>query len=292
MDAADLRIFGAVLRAGGINRAAGELNTVQSNVTARIRRLEAELGTKLFDRHARGVTPTAAGQRLAPFAQAIDGLLQQARRAVQDDGVPRGPLTLGALETTAALRLAPALAGFASAWPAVDLVLRTGTSAEMLQAVLDRQVEGAFVCGPVAHPALACEPMFSEELVLATAPGIDGLDALAAHPEAKIVVLRAGCSYRQRLEELLARRGIAGLRRLEFGTIEALLACTAAGIGITLLPRGILDGNAGRFRLALHDLPPDEAQVQTLFVQRRDSGRSSAMTALLAAVTAAASEKA
>ncbi|MEQ9047446.1 MAG: LysR family transcriptional regulator [Sneathiellaceae bacterium] len=288
MDASDLRVFAAVLHSGGINRAAGALNTVQSNVTARIRRLEAELGTRLFDRHARGVTPTDAGRRLAPFAQAIEGLLQEARRAVQDDGLPRGPLTLGSLETTAALRLAPALAGFAAAWPAVDLVLRTGTRAEMLQAVLDRRVEGAFVCGPVAHAALTVEPMFDEELVLATAPGVAGLDSLAARPDAKIVVLRAGCSYRQRLEEVLARRGVTGLRRLEFGTVEALLACTAAGIGITLLPRGILDGAAGRFGLALHDLPPEEARVQTLFVQRRDTGRSSAMAALLAQVAALA----
>ncbi|MFC3230978.1 LysR family transcriptional regulator [Marinibaculum pumilum] len=281
MDAGDLRVFEAVLRTGGINRAAGELNTVQSNVTARIRRLEAELGTRLFDRHARGVTPTAAGRRLAPFASAIDGLLQEARRAVADDGVPRGALTIGALETTAALRLAPALADYAAAWPEVDLVLRTGTSAEMLQAVLDRDVEGAFVCGPVSHPDLVAQPMFREELVLATSPAIGGLDGLADRPDAKIVVLRAGCSYRQRLEEVLARRGVAGLRRLEFGTIEALLACTAAGIGVTLLPRGIVEAAAGRFRLSLCDLPPAEALVETLFVQRREAMRSSALSALL-----------
>ena len=281
MDAADLRVFEAVLRTRGINRAAGELNTVQSNVTARIRRLEAELGIRLFDRHARGVTPTAAGRRLAPFAAAIDGLLQEARRAVADDGVPRGPLTIGALETTAALRLAPALADYAAAWPEVDLVLRTGTSAEMVQAVLDRDVEGAFVCGPVSHPDLVAEPMFHEELVLAASPVLGGLDGLAKRPDAKVVVLRAGCSYRQRLEEVLARRGVAGLRRLEFGTIEALLACTAAGIGITLLPRGIVEAAAGRFRLSLHDLPPAEALVETLFVQRREAMRSSALSALL-----------
>jgi DNA-binding transcriptional LysR family regulator len=58
----DLRIFEAVARAGGVGRAAAELNTVQSNVTARLRQLEDELGVTLFDRHSRGVTLTAAGQ--------------------------------------------------------------------------------------------------------------------------------------------------------------------------------------------------------------------------------------
>ena len=59
MDASDLKIFEAVARLGGIGRAAQELHTVQSNVTTRIRLLEQELGTPLFERHARGVTPTA-----------------------------------------------------------------------------------------------------------------------------------------------------------------------------------------------------------------------------------------
>ncbi len=64
MDAADLRVFEAVARLGGMNRAAPELNTVQSNVTGCIRRLEGELGTPLFDHHSRGVTLTATASRL------------------------------------------------------------------------------------------------------------------------------------------------------------------------------------------------------------------------------------
>lgn len=62
MDAADLRVFEAVARLGGMSRAAEELHTVQSNVTTRVRKLEEQLGTSLFRRHARGVdlTPDAA----------------------------------------------------------------------------------------------------------------------------------------------------------------------------------------------------------------------------------------
>jgi LysR family transcriptional regulator, cell division regulator len=50
MDAADLKVFAAVARIGGMNRAANELHTVQSNVTARVRTLEEELGVQLFRR--------------------------------------------------------------------------------------------------------------------------------------------------------------------------------------------------------------------------------------------------
>ena len=193
MDAGDLRVFEAVARLGGMNRAAAELNTVQSNVTTRIRLLEDRLGQPLFDRHSRGVTLTAAGRRLLPYANRVRDLLEEARRAVEDDGAPKGPLTVGSLETTAALRLSPVLSAYAGAYPEVDLVLRTGTTAELIEAVIDRRLEGAFVCGPVDHPDLASETVFREELVLLSAPSSAGLDGILGRENLKIVVLRAGC---------------------------------------------------------------------------------------------------
>src|SRR3954447_7822721 len=123
MDAADLRVFEAVARLGGMSRAAEKLHTVQSNVTARVRLLEEELGTKLFRRHSRGVALTPAGHRLLPYAARVRGLLDDARRDVADDGQPKGLLHVGSLETAAAMRLSPLLADYAGAHPAVDIVL-------------------------------------------------------------------------------------------------------------------------------------------------------------------------
>ena len=84
MDAADLRVFQSVASTGSMSKAALELNTVQSNVTARIKSLEDEVGFALFERTNRGVTLTAAGQRLLPFAARAARLLDDARRAVAD----------------------------------------------------------------------------------------------------------------------------------------------------------------------------------------------------------------
>ncbi|MDJ0951267.1 MAG: LysR substrate-binding domain-containing protein [Alphaproteobacteria bacterium] len=282
MDAADLKIFEAVARLGSMNRAAAELNTVQSNVTAHIRQLEDELGVPLFERHSRGVTLTAAGQRLLPFSARVGQVLEDARRAVAEDGTPKGPLTIGALETTAAVRLSPLLGAYAAAHPAVDLVLSTGTTAELVEAVLERRLEGAFVCGPVHHPELDEEPIFSEELALLTALSVDTVHDLAALPDLKIVVLRAGCSYRQRLEAILAQRGIVGLRRLEFGTIEAILGCVKAGLGVTLLPESVVRAARHQDQVAIHRLPARDARVETVFIRRRDGFVSSALVAFLA----------
>jgi DNA-binding transcriptional LysR family regulator len=282
MDATDLRFFEAVARVGAISRAAIELNTVQSNVTARIKALEDELGSPLFQRHSRGVLLTPAGQRLLPYAERIAALLSEARRAVDDDGTPSGSLAVGSLETTAALRLAPVLSTFAQTYPDVDLSLKTGTTAELVDAVLAHRIEGAFVCGPVAHPDLLEEVVFREELAIVTQPSVTSLVELFKAREMKCVVLRLGCSYRQRLETVLASRGIVGVRWLEFGTIDGIVACVAAGIGIALLPRALMEPVRRDGRVALHLLPPDEAIVDTSFVRRRDGAASSGMQALLA----------
>jgi LysR family transcriptional regulator, cell division regulator len=281
MDAADLKVFETVARVGGITRAASVLNTVQSNVTARVRFLEEELGVPLFHRHSRGVTLTAAGQRLLPYATRVGQLLAEARRAVEDDGKPKGLLTLGSLETAAALRLPAILAGYAGAYPEVDLVLRTGTTQFLIDKVLRHEIEGAFVAGPVDHPDLDEEAVFREELVVVTARSIRRLDELTRISDLKILVFRAGCSYRQRLEAVLASRGIVGLRQLEFGTLEAILGCAAAGIGISLLPRGVVKAAARDGRVALHALPPEEAEVETMFVRRQGAFVSSALDCFL-----------
>ena len=270
-----------------MGRAATELNTVQSNVTSIIRRLERELGTPLFRRHPRGVEPSPAGLRLLPYAVKMARLLDDARRSALEDGTPRGQLVVGSLDTTAALRLSDKLAAYVAAYPQVDLLLRTGTTSELVEQVLNYGLDGAFVCGPIAHAELTAEPAFTEELVLLTSPRIASLDELIRHEEVRIVVLRIGCSYRQRLEDMLVRRGVSSPRILEFGTLEAVFSGVAAGLGVTLLPRALLGPVWRQRRVAVHELPSRDGVVKTVFVRRRDAVPFSALTAFLAMVRSA-----
>lgn len=284
MEYSDLRILEAVARHGSMSRAAVELHTVQSNVTARIRALEEQIGTTLFERNSRGVVLTAAGQRLLPYTARLGAMLQEARDAARDDGVPRGCLQVGSLETTAALRLHPILSAYARAHPEVGLVVRTGTSAALVADVLEHRLDCAFVAGPVAHPDLREEVVFHEELMLVTAPGVRHPDDLNRQRDLKIVVFRRGCSYRQRLEELLARRGIQTARPLEFGSLDVILGCVAAGIGVALLPRAVVTPSLREGLVAAHELPASQGRIDTVFIRRRQSHVTSALLAFLAIV--------
>ncbi len=281
MDVSDLRVFEAVSRHGSMNRAAQELHTVQSNVTARIRLLEKELGVSLFQRHARGVSTTPAGQRMLPFVGRITKLLSDVRNAARDDGSPSGALLVGGLETTTALRLSPILSQFAKAYPEVRLVVTTGTTRKLLDEVLECKLEGAFVAGPISHPELEQEVIFQEELVLITSRSVRSMKELAGIADLRTIVFQIGCSYRQRLETLLAEMGIVTAKPLEFGSLDAIISCVSAGVGIALLPKGIVASAWQEGRVAVHELPPERSLVDTLFVRRKDAYTSSAMVALL-----------
>jgi DNA-binding transcriptional LysR family regulator len=281
MDIADLKVFEAVARHGSMNRAAVELHTVQSNVTARIRSLEREIGAALFRRHVRGVSLTPAGERVLPYAVRMVKLIADARLAAVDDGTPSGSLVLGTLETTAALRLSTVLSRFARVYPQVRLSLMTGTSCGLTTDVVECRLDGAFVAGPLDHPDLYSETIFREELVLVTPRTVHSLESLSAIEDLKTIVFRLGCSYRQRLEALLAERGVVVATPLEFGSLDAIVACVAAGIGITLLPRGVVAAAAEQEVVAIHELPRDRAHVETLFIRRHDAYLSSALRAFV-----------
>ncbi len=286
MELIDLLTFSAVARSGGITRAAEELNTVQSNVTQRVKALEAEIGTALFERHSRGMTLTGSGRRLLPYAQRMAALSREAVLAARDDGEPKGPLAIGSMETTAAVRLPPLLADFHRRYPAVRLSLRTATTADLVAGVLDGSFDGAFVAGPVEHADLTATDAFREDLVLVTARHVKNLAELrAATPESgpTALVFRTGCTYRQRLEQVLSEFGWPSATRFELGTLDGMIGCVAAGMGITLLPRAVVGRNES---VRVHPLDPALSRVETLFVARRAAHDYSALRGFISCLNA------
>src|SRR3712207_2680284 len=117
-------------REGGVTRAAERLHRVQSNVTTRVRQLEDELGVQLFIREGKRLHLSPAGRVLLGYADRLLDLADEARDAVQD-ARPRGLLRLGAMESTAAVRLPAPLTEFHRRHPEVTLELRTGNPQQL-----------------------------------------------------------------------------------------------------------------------------------------------------------------
>lgn len=285
MDLAALRIFRAVAEDGSVTQAALRLNTVQSNVTARIRQLEDELATPLFDRINRRLVITPAGRLLVDYAERLLALAEEAADAVRTHDTPQGLLRLGSMETTAAVRLPAVLVALRTRHPKIELRLTTGPTAQLIQGVLQHQLDAALVSAPVMHPQLAMETIIEEEPSLISAadwPTLASAADLAARGPLALFTFRAGCSYRQRLLDWLRGEGVQIAQLNEFGSFEAIIGCVAAGMGVSLLPRAVLDMHIAAGTLRTHPTPAALRKAQTLLVWHRERSRHVAREAFSA----------
>ncbi|AOK23105.1 LysR family transcriptional regulator [Burkholderia ubonensis] len=289
MDLAALAIFRAVVRENGVTRAAEKLNRVQSNVTTRIKQLEEELGAALFVRDGRRLVLTPAGQTLLTYAERLLALADEARHAVREDR-PRGRLRLGAMESTAASRLPALLARYHHAWPDVSLELLTGTTGCLIEQVREFAIDAALFARPPAPEALPdtfeVVPVFREDLMLLTPRG---------HPRVRtprdvilptLVAFERGCTYRKYVEQWYAAHGTKPARVLELGSYHAIVACVAAGAGVAVAPRSVLDLQPGTDNVAAHAIAEFEG-IDTVLAWRKGYA-SAALGALRDALEAAA----
>ncbi|MDR5837331.1 LysR substrate-binding domain-containing protein [Caballeronia sp. LZ034LL] len=272
MDLAALTIFRAVVRENGVTRAALKLNRVQSNVTTRIRQLEETLGTELFVRDGRRLVLTPAGETLLPYAERLLALAEEARHAVSENR-PQGRLRLGTMESTAASRLPRVLAAYHRRWPQVTLELATGVTRALIESVRTFDVDAAVMARPIEPDALGAGqfdtvPVFREELTLVTPRGQDPT-SLAQEPAGlTLVAFERGCAYRSYAMRWYEQQGIRPARVLELASYHAIIACVAAGAGVAVAPRSVLELARLDDDVDVHPLGK-LGQVDTLLVWRK-----------------------
>lgn len=272
MDLAALTIFRAVVRENGVTRAAAKLNRVQSNVTMRVKQLEQQLGAELFVREGRRLVLTPAGRTLLPYAERLLALADEARHALREDR-PRGRLALGAMESAAASRLPRVLAAYHQRWPEVALELSTGTTRCLIERVREFEIDAALVATPPDPSVLTGEfesvRIFDEELVMVTPRGHRAIRAANDIALSTLIAFERGCAYRHYVEQWYAEHGLRPARTLELGSYHAIIACVAAGAGVAVAPRSVLDLlPGGAQEVAIHPLGPLGA-VPTLLIWRR-----------------------
>jgi DNA-binding transcriptional LysR family regulator len=266
MDLSDLRIFTTVVREGSITGAARRLNRVQSNVTTRIRQFEDDLGVTLFIREGKRLHLAPAGQALLGYAERLLALADEARASLRDPK-PRGLFRLGAMESTAAVRLPAALNEYHRRHPEVTLELRTGNPPTLGAAILAGELDAALVAEPIADAPFDKVFAFEEEPVIVSAAG-QPLAKKGSFPKT-MIAFEHGCPHRKRLEGWYAKHKEMPERIIELGSYHAMLGCVAAGMGIALLPKSVLTTFPESRRLTVHRLPPGENRTETVLIWRK-----------------------
>ena len=266
MDLSDLQIFKAVAEEGGIIRAARKLHRVQSNVTTRIKQLEASIGAELFVRDRQRLVLSPKGESLLVYADKLLRMAEEARSAISGQA-PSGVLRLGALESTSASRLPSVLARFHRTFPNVRVELQTGTNDALTVAVKNRRLDAAFVAEAPNDKALASLPVFREKLVLISSLDHRQVSGPRDVREDSIISFPDGCAYRRVLERWLGVRGLTTMRVLELSSYHAIVVCVASGTGVAVLPQSVLDV-VRTDDVMRHPLPRVFAEIVTPLIWR------------------------
>jgi DNA-binding transcriptional LysR family regulator len=264
MELQALRTFKVVAEEGGVLSASRKLNTVQSNVTSRIKRLEAEVGQPLFYRKGRGLELSPSGKLLLEYARKILRLESQANLALQQVGEQSGELRIGAMETYAALHLPNALREVRKVHPHIKLHVETATSSTLVQLVLEHKLDCAVVGGEVEHADLIASEISTEELVLVHAKK-------KRCDDLPLILFREGCAYRARALQWQREQGTQAREVMEFSTLEGILGCVSVGLGCTLMPRWVVSGSRYSSELSIHKIDTRLARIPTVLIRHRDA---------------------
>jgi DNA-binding transcriptional LysR family regulator len=284
MDTRQLAAFCEVVERRSFSEAAVRLGVTQPAVSQQVRALEQRIGTQLLDRSGRRVEPTEAGLRLYRSAQRLLALEEQLFEDLAEPGGPlRGTLEIGASTGPASIVLPLLLCEFQRGNPDLRVELSVFDTQSVVELVAERRLELGIVGAARRHRAVAFEPFFRDEVILACPPGhafAGKTVSLAKLREGPLILMQRGAGVRQMVEDELRRSGsrIRDLEApLELGLQESVRSAVQAGFGVGFISRRAVESDLAAGTLA-------EARVRGLDLARdiwiaRAAGRAGSSAA-------------
>ena len=167
MDVRDLQVFLSVAKHLNYTRAAEEVNLSQPSVSVRMRELERDLGSKLFEQLGKKIALTEAGQLLVPYATRIIATMSDARQAIDElQGLERGLLRIGASTTPGMYLIPQTIAHFKQRYPKIEVHLAVKDTRQIEDGVIRNEFDFGFVGGHLAGDEVDVIPWMTDHLVL------------------------------------------------------------------------------------------------------------------------------
>ena len=171
MELHQLRYFVAVAETGGFSKAARICFVAQPSLSQQIKKLEQELGQKLFERLGRTTVLTEAGRALLPRARVILKETGDIKAGIKEDvSSGAGHLSVGLIPTIAPYILPGALKRFYESFPKARIGVEENLTERLIKKITGLEIEMAVMSLPIDDRLIMTEPLFEEPLVLALSP--------------------------------------------------------------------------------------------------------------------------
>jgi DNA-binding transcriptional LysR family regulator len=274
MDLRQIRCFAAVYEEGSFSRAAKREHCTQPGLSVQIRRLEEMLEQRLFDRNARGVTPTIAGKHFYACCTDILGSVKAARQRMLDlAGRVAGRINIGVPPSFSKIALPAVLGRYAQEYPHVEVRLAEAYSGTLSQWVVAGELEIAIVTEPPADLGLESTRFFRDRLVLVGAPHLPNSASAPRRPAPsalKLVIPSGRHSLRQKIESHDRFNGSGVGRVMEIDGLTATLELVAASDWSTILPTVAVADDVRAGRLVASPIVEPDLWLDYFVVQTKD----------------------
>jgi DNA-binding transcriptional LysR family regulator len=240
-----LRTFAAVVDQKSFSAAAARLGVTQPAVSLQVRQLEKRFGVKLIERVGRRAAPTAAGAELLTHARDVEAALAAATDAMAPHAEgAAGRVRLGTGATACIYLLPKVLRALRQRFPALDIVVSTGNTPDMLRAIEENRIDVALVTLPAAGRMLDVRPVLDDEFVAVAPRGTRLPREITAAELAKLPLVQyePGANTRRVVDDWALRAGHPLKAVMELGSVEAMKELVGAGLGCSVLPRMALRG--------------------------------------------------
>lgn len=290
-DVQRLRLLAAVAQHGSMSAAAEALGYTASAVSQQVRKLEAEVGQPVLDRHSRGVTLTDAGRVVVEHAQLIDRQLNSLRARLDDiAGLRAGTLRLGTFPTAGASLLPLAVTRFREEHPGIHLSVRSSRLLGLLHMLESRDVELAllwdYAWSRIDGEGLEIQHLLDDPtalIVSATHPLAHRRSVRMAELADDAWIIRAeGHPVGELLLRSARHAGFQPSISFEANDYQEAQAMVAVGLGVAILPRLALAGLRDDVRvLSLGGDVPARRVLLARLVSRRPTTAEQKMASLL-----------
>lgn len=243
MNSEQLAAFVQVAETENVTEAAAALKLSQPTVSRMIARLEAELGSTLFDRAGHTVRLNRKGTDFLPHARAALAAMQGGAESVRSlDDADRGRLRIGFLHSLGVWLVPELLRDFRAGAPAVTFDLFQGAARTTLDKLLHGELDVAFTGPKPEDPALNWQALYRQQLVVAVPPNhpltdLDRPVTLADVVDHPYLAMTPGHGMRRLTDALLGQAGLEPDIAFEGSDIETLRGLAAAGLGVAIVPR-------------------------------------------------------
>jgi DNA-binding transcriptional LysR family regulator len=254
MELRDIETFYWVATLGGFRAASAKLHTSQPAVSQRIAHLEQALGVRLFDRDKRGVRLTAKGQALLAHAERMLQMRHDMLLVAREQGAVRGRVAIGVAETIVQTWLPALLERAHASFPDLVVEVEVDTTPVLRSHLLSRQIDLAFLMGPVVEPKVENLPLCRYPLAWVASPRLElGPEPVPLAQVARWPIITYPSNSRpyQVVRSMLGEHDVRAPRMYGSASLSMAVRMTLDGMGTSVITPVFLDKELAEGRLRL-----------------------------------------